>query len=322
MKISKKSILSVFSATTLGLSCFLFLGGLAAAAPCGAADTADSALSNAETLTSRRIVVNNARELSEALKGAKANDVVYLNNNVVIDFALNLDHSVQLDLGGHKLTIKKGAAINIGKKTFSHKDKKEIYHPPYYQTVADNSYTYDQDDNCTGSKRTYRRVLVPGYTEVVYTDVYNYDDDVTVTISNGSIFRIDGLDGSNGVEDSWYGYTGQDGETPSAPIALVSGNLCLNSVIVKGGNGGNGGKGGYQSLWHIPFGGGSAGDGGNGGNGGAALSVESADHGHYSLENDSEMLRGRPGIGGKAGQPNPNYWIYRGWRGSDGQDGR
>lgn len=308
MNNSKRKFLSVLASATCALASIPFVGGLAAASP-----VAESSYIN-------KVEVRNSRELGEALRNAKFNDVVRLKNDVNLDCDINLDHSVILDLGGHKLKVRKDGKITIGKKTFSHKDKHEVYHPGYYRTVADDSYTYDGQGHRTGSKVTYRQVWVPGRTEVVYKDVFNYDDNVDVVFKNGVIIKENGLNGRDGSIDVDDGYNGCNGETPNAPISIVSGKLRLQSIFVKGGNGGNGGNGGYQSLWHIPFGGGSAGNGGNGGNGGVAISLES-DHAKYSLESDADLVKGKPGKGGKAGQPNPHYWIYRGWKGSDGCDG-
>ena len=321
MKNSKKKFLSLFVVAACAVSCSPIMGGLASAAPAFDDVSRYSVVPSVETLKNRRIEVNSSRQLSEAAKNAKANDVIYLNKDVALDSILNLDHSVQLDLGGHKITVGTGAGIIVGKKTFSHKDKQEIYHPGYYRTLTDYTNIYDAHGHVTGRRQTHRQQWVPGRTETIYKDVYNYDDSVDVIIKNGSIVRVDGLDGRPGLKDVSRGYHGEDGETPSAPIAILSGNLSLESIVVKGGKGGNGGKGGYQSLWHIPFGGGSAGNGGNGGNGGAAVSIDSKDHGHYSLE-DTELIKGKPGKGAKAGEPNPNYWLYRGWKGSDGEDGK
>ncbi len=316
MKNSKKKFLSVLISTACGLGALPFASGLVSASPIAAAENC-----RVKPVYNDIVEVRNSRELSEALKHAKFSDVVRLRNDINLDCDLILDHSAMLDLDGHRLLVRKDGNIKIGKKTFSHKEKHEIYHPGYYRTVADDSFIYDRNGFRTGSKVKYRQVWVDGRTEVVYKDIFNYDDSIDVIFKNGVIIKASGMNGQDGKIDASEGYNGHNGETPAAPISIVSGKLRLKSVFVKGGNGGNGGNGGYQSLWHIPFGGGSAGSGGNGGNGGMAICLES-DHGKYSLESDSELIKGKPGKGGKAGRPNPNYWFYRGWKGSDGQNGK
>lgn len=319
MNNSKKKIISVLASATCALASLPFAGGLVSAAPASGESNYYVARSVVQPAYNNIVEVRNSRELSEALRNAKPNDIVRLKNDINLDCDLILDHSVQLDLGGHKLTVRKDGNIKIGKKTFSHKDKREIYHEGYSKMVADDSYSYDNRDHVR-KKVKYRQIWVPGHTETVYTNVYNYDDSIDVLFKNGIIVKANGVNGNDGKIDSDDGYNGYNGETPVAPISIVSGKLHLKSIFVKGGNGGNGGNGGYQSLWHIPFGGGDAGNGGNGGNGGMAISIES-DHGKYSLEDDADLIKGKPGKGGKAGEPNPHYWIYRGWKGSDGRDG-
>ncbi len=320
MNNSKKKFLSVVALATSAFVSLPFAGGLVSAAPVSEEPNYYLARPVIKPAYNNVVEVRNSRELSEALRNAKPNDIVRFKNDINLDCDLILDHSAQLDLGGHKLTVRKDGNIKIGKKTFSHKDKHEIYHPGYYRTVADDSYTYDGNGNRTGTKVTYRQIWVDGRTETVYTNVYNYDDSIDVLFKNGVIVKANGVDGRDGKTDVSSGYNGCNGETPAAPISIVSGKLRLGSIFVKGGKGGNGGNGGYQSLWHIPFGGGSAGNGGNGGNGGMAICLES-DHAKYSLESDADLIKGKPGKGGKAGVPNPHYWIYRGWKGSDGRDG-
>lgn len=319
MKNSKKKLLSILVSATCGLSCFAFPGHVAEAKSfVEGGKQREKAVT--QVLNGDIMEVCDSRELSEAVKEAKFNDVIRLKDNIELDTNLNIDHSIQLDLNGKKINVLDGSNITVGKKVFSHKDKQEVYHPGYYRTVVDETYTYDKNGQRNGSSRAYRQVWVPGRTENVYKDIYNYDDTVDVVLKDGIITKAKGADGKDGKIDSWSGYDGSDGKTPDAPIYVLSGKLCLKSVFVKGGEGGNGGKGGYQSLWHIPFGGGSAGNGGNGGNGGNAIIYESG-HGKYSLKDGSDLIKGKPGKGGKAGEPNPNYWIYRGWRGSDGEDG-
>ena len=323
MKNSKNKFLSVLVSTTCLLSGF-------SAVSCFAADAQSAdGVERVEVSTgvSEHIKdskgnvfhVSDSRELTEAVKKAKSDDEICLDQDICLHKSLNIDHSLILNLNGHTITAgENGCRICVGKKTFARKDKEVIWHEGYYRTVLDTKHTYGDKHTYTDK---YRQVWVPGHNECVYTDVFDYDESIDVVFKNGFIQRIDGLDGIKGKKDSSSHYNGGDGETPNAPIEVVSGILRLNSVIARGGNGGRGGKGGYQSLWHIPFfGGGNAGNGGDGGNGGAALSVE-PNHGTCSLDSKSELIKGRPGRGGKAGKPNPNYWILSGSKGCDGEDG-
>lgn len=330
MRNSNKKFLSVLFSVGCGLSCFSF-----AACPVSAKEVTHTVIDKVtvkedshETRTrskrdkssqSHVYDVYNSRDLTEAVKNAGMNDEVRLHSSIRLHNSLNIDHSLILNLNGHTITAgENGCKISVGKKVFVRKDKEEIWHEGYYKTVTDSSYTYG---DTTSRTYKYKNVWVPGHMEYIYTDVFDYDDSIDVIFKHGNVNRMDGLDGANGKKDSDGDYNGQNGETPGAPIEVVSGILRLKSVTVKGGKGGQGGDGGYQSLWHIPFGGGDAGNGGNGGNGGAAVYVEDG-HGTCSLDRKSELVRGKPGRGGKSGEPNPNYWLYSGSDGKNGKDGR
>lgn len=335
MKNSTKKFLSVLFSTACGFGCFSSLSGLVSAKEVTRTYIEKVTVSEDEKGEKKHrkhhrrhssssegssvFKVSNSRELNEAVKKAKTDDVICLQDDIRLHNSVNMDHSLILDLNGHTITAgENGCRICVGKKTFVRKDKEEIWHEGYYRTVLDTSYTYGSNE---GSTYKWKHVWVPGHTECIYTDVFDYDESVDVIFKSGFINRVDGLDGANGKEDSNSDYHGEDGETPNAPIEVVSGILSLNGVIVRGGNGGNGGEGGYQSLWHIPFGGGDAGNGGNGGNAGAAVVVE-PDHATCSLDGGSRLIKGKPGRGGKAGEPNPNYWVYSGWYGKNGKNGK
>lgn len=259
-------------------------------------------------------------ELSKAVKKASKNDIIHLKNDICLDTTLTMDHSLCLDLGGHTISVCSDSTINIGKKVYSHMETGKVRcEGGYTREMAYVSY-FDKNGQMHSGIEL-RWVPEKDCTEPRANAVYIYDNDVDVLIKNGTICKNAAKNGRDGGLNVSCGYDGSDGETPSATISVMSGNLRLDSVIVKGADGGSGGNGGYQSLWHVPFGGGKAGNGGNGGSGGAAIVAEYG-HGKFIDVSRSKICRGKPGKGGKAGIPNPNYWIYRGWSGKDGQDGK
>lgn len=327
MKNSKKKFLSILFSICYSLGCFSL-------ADCHAADEVKNTTIYEKTIKkeksgkhsskreksyeSKIYDVYDGRGLTEAVRNAGINDEICLQNDIRLLTSLTINHSLILNLNGHTLTVgDNDKAICVGKKFFVRKDKEEIWHEGYYKTVMDSSYKCGKNGKNTYK---YKNVWIPGHSECVYTDVYGYDESVDITFKNGNIVRLSGRNGIDGVEDSDSEYNGYDGETPGVAVAIVSGVLRLESVTIKGGDGGNGGNGGYQSLWHIPFGGGAAGNGGNGGNGGNPIYIEQG-HATCSLDSRSLLVKGKPGEGGKAGKPNPNYWIYSGSKGKNGKNG-
>ena len=207
--------------------------------------------------------VSNTRELGEAVKSAKSGDTVRFNADMLLDVSFDIDHSMLLDLNGHTATLGDNCKINIGKKAFSHVHTDKVWHEGGYVLYPEDRVTYSNGQSVRSV--TFVSRYEPGYYEYKSTDVYDYDDSIEVDIFNGSIFKSDGSNGSDGARDVSKDYDGKNGKTPCAPVNIISGFVRFKKVVVRGGNGGNGGEGGYQSLWHIPFGGGRAGNGGNGG---------------------------------------------------------
>lgn len=281
----------------------------------------------------RTFYVGDSRELAIRAGSAAQGDVIILANNICLDTKITFKSSCCLDLNGYSILVKSDdEGLIIGQKEFSHKEKYTIKHPGYY-TWEEKIKTVEHPDRfVTGMYGTLAvstpstqeissaRVWHPETYETCYRDIYTYDDNIDVIIKNGSIKKSEGKRGNDGQKDVWSGFNGADAPTPTAPVYVVSGAARFFSTYIQGANGGNGGDGSYQSLWHIPFGGGSAGNGGKGANSGRAVDRERKES--RVLKDDfSCFTSGNPGKGGKAGQPNPNYWIYRGWNGEDGKDG-
>lgn len=315
MKVFKKLMCLVVASACLNPIC---MGAPALQTPVDLQNVNDNVAVAPVSLGSQVFEVNTSREFSDAIKYAKASDIICLKSDITFDSSLNIDHSVCIDLNGHTVTMGDECKINIGKKTFSHVHTDKVWHEGRTVILPETQY----DSRGHGRVR-FKTEYEPGYYETSKKDIYNYDNGMEVSISNGGIRKTNGLDGEDGSRDVSRGYDGKNGKTPGAPINVISGTVRFSKVVVRGGNGGNGGKGGYQSLWHIPFGGGSAGNGGNGGNAGAAISKDSPEHGRcINVEDSSTFVNGKPGKGGEPGIPNPNYWIYRGWKGRHGNDGK
>ena len=101
----------------------------------------------------------------------------------------------------------------------------------------------------------------------------------------------------------------------------MSGTVTLKDVNVFGCDGQNGQDGGYQKLWHVPFGGGHGGNGGNGGDGSYAIFIERNEA--KVVVNKKCIIRGgNAGKGGKGSKANPNYWVFSGSDGENGEDGK
>ncbi len=275
--------------------------------------------------SSKHYNVNDFQDLLRAVSFAEKGETIILESDICVSSTLNLKKSICLDLNGHSILFESNsdARIVVGEKKFDHTEKHTVWHPGYYSYDTTDETTYRHNSPGQPAERTekHKRVWHEGHSETLYKDVYRYADDVCVTITNGKIKKSSGTCGCDGIENTWFKYNGSDGETPDAPIEVLSGAINLKDMTVRGGNGGDGGDGSYQKLWHIIFGGGSGGNGGNGGDGGCAIQIDRKEC-VVSYNYDTSLRAGKPGKGGQAGDVNRNYWLYRGWRGHDGKNGR
>lgn len=282
-----------------------------------------------------KFYVSNSRELALCANSVTVGDEIILTDNICLDTKICLKSSCCLNLNGHSILVKSDdEEIVIGQKEFSHTEKYTVKNPGYYtweskvKTVEHpNKVVTDIYGNLVyvpvypTQEISRVRVWHPETYEVRHRDIFKYDDNIDVIIKNGTIKKSEGKNGKNGQKDVWFDFNGENGFTPTAPVYAISGAVRFYNTCVKGADGGNGGDGSYQSLWHIPFGGGSAGNGGEGGDAGSAVGTERKEV-KVLKDEFSSFSSGKPGKGGKAGKPNPNYWMYRGWKGEDGKDGK
>ncbi len=152
---------------------------------------------------------------------------------------------------------------------------------------------------------------------------YKYYNDIEVTIKNGDIKKAKGKNGldilnsDNVMATKPTDVNNGHASSPNFSIMATSGILNLNHITIYGGDGGNGGNGTYVKDIHFLF----SGSGSNGGNGGDGADIFHTDMGNIYIS-DSSLTPGVGGKGGHGGNPNPNYWIWSGLKGSDGDDGK
>ena len=279
--------------------------------------------------------VYDERDLKIAASGANNTDYIVLGNDIFLNSNIKVDSSIVLDLNGYTLyVLNDDAGLNIGVKEFDHTEQYTVRKPGYYsyerkkrivehpdEVYTDdcgNIYILPQDDTV---EYITERVWHPATEETKYRDIYKYYDDIDVIIQNGRIVKQDGADGKDGVQDTWTNYNGKNGKTPSEPIRMISGTVRFENTLVYAGNGGNGGNGAYQSLIHIPFGGGSGGNGGNGADGGNVI-AKYRNECKVIVGDNVELIPGEGGKGGQKAKANSNYWVYRGWNGDNGKNGK
>ena len=311
---------------TLGMSNPIWAAGIKTASTNIAAEN-----SNKET-----IEVNSEGALKVALlRLSKTHEdaEIVLTKDLYIRDSLTIDIDANINLNGFRIEIlNPKSQINIGKKTLEESIPYQVYHEGHWETKAktsrtrslsSNTYFYYPNtsvNNTTSYKTEYEDVWVPGYYTTSYKDVYKWHDDIRVNICNGSIIQASAPSGASKLKAYWIKDAhGDPGSSAAAVFNLISGNLQLTKVNVKGGDGGNGGDATYSAVWHLPvFGGGNGGRGGNGGNG---ADIFKSDHGTVAVSKDSTLVPGRCGKGGKGGDPNPNYWVIPGKKGKDGKCG-
>lgn len=281
---------------------------------------------------SKKFLVKDSRELEIYASKAQDGDEIILEKDISVDSRVDIKSSVCLNLNNHCLTVKNEGTLSVGDKAFVRNEKYVRHHKGYYKSepiyrtiYVAGEYKYINGERVYVNPHTktvidWQDVWHEPRDEVQYRAIYNYFDNVNVVIKNGKIKKEKGLPGKNGLIDSWSSYDGKKGETPNAPVEILSGTLNLNSVKVKGGEGGKGGKGGYSSLSHIFVCGGNAGNGGEGGDGGYAVYIHRKE---CKLKHDkkSKLKGGNGGEGGKAGKINPNYWVIPGSEGFNGKEG-
>ena len=258
---------------------------------------------------------------------------IVLTKNLYIRDSITIDIDANINLNGFRIEILNSKSqINVGKKTLEESIPYQVYHEGHWEKKAKTSRTHSSSvnnyfyypnnsvNNTTTYKTEYENVWVPGYYTTSYKDVYKWHDDIRVNIYNGSIVQSSAPSGASKFDAYWIRDAhGDPGSSAEDVFNLISGNLKLTKVNVKGGDGGNGGDATYSDVWHVPvFGGGNGGKGGNGGNG---ASIFKSDHGTVAVSKDSTLVPGSYGKGGKGGEPNPNYWIIPGKKGKDGKCG-
>lgn len=281
---------------------------------------------------SRKFLVKDSRELEIYASKAQDGDEIVLEKDISVDCKVNIKSSICLNLNNHSLMIKNEGVISIGDRTFVRNEKRVVHHRGYYKSepISKTIYVPGEYKYLDGKwiyinphtrlVTDWQSVWHEPRDEVQYREIYNYFDNVNVIIKNGKIKKEKGLHGKNGIKDSWRDYNGEVGQTPSAPVEIVSGTLNLNSVKIKGGEGGKGGRGGYCSLSHAFACGGDAGNGGEGGKGGDAVYIHRKEC-RLRPDKKSKLKGGNGGEGGKAGKINPNYWVIPGSEGCDGREG-
>lgn len=276
--------------------------------------------------------VSTPHDLIVAAKNIPDGGRIVLDGDIDLNSRVYIEASVELDLNNHTIKINgDNAALIIGKKNFSHREKYTIVHPGYWEwrdkvTYVNYPNSYYVDiygvirETPVQKKVTRVEEWIPETTETKYKDVYVYDEDMDVLIKNGTVSKSSGVDGTNGKECSWFGCHGENGTTPCAPVEMISGALRLQSAVIVGGDGGNGGNGGYRSMVHLPIAGGGGGDGGDGGNGGPAVKMHRAEA-RIIIDKNSSVLAGNIGHGGKGGKASSEYWFYSSSDGNDGTNG-
>lgn len=297
-------------------SAFVFFGSI------GNIGALGNPINNARTcgVARNEYIARDSRELAIYANNANENDQITLANDIRLDTKVNFKVSVSLNLNGYTIFVDDDNEIVIGQKDFSHIEKETVVHPEYYTWEKEVKIIEHPGDIPPTKEEKLVRVWHPATFETRYKNIYDYKDNVDVVIRNGSIKKLKGKNGKNGEKDCWIKYSGQAGETPSAPIRVVSGTVRFCRVCVRGGDGGNGGNGKYQALLHIVLGGGNAGNGGNGGNGGHAIYLERKEC-KVKQDQYSDISSGTPGQPGKAGKSNKNYWVYSGSEGKKGKKG-
>lgn len=266
----------------------------------------------------RRFVVETSRELEICASKAQDGDEIVLKNDLFVDFKLYIKSSICLNLNNHSLTVKDGGVILIGDKVFARNEKYVVHQKGYFKLQP--TYRTVRDGGRYKTVTEWNNVWHEPRDEMHYREIYDYSDNVNVIIKDGKIKKEKGLPGQNGVKDSWRDYNGEDGQTPSAPVEVVSGTVNLINAKIKGGEGGNGGKGAYGSLSHLFACGGDAGNGGDGGRGGYAVYLHRKEC-RLILGKKGKLKGGNGGEGGKAGKIHPGYWVIPGSEGCDGKEG-
>lgn len=263
--------------------------------------------------------VDSESALCHAVKSAANNKnsvkKIVVTKNIFLSQPLAIESSVDIDLDGHKITIKNpDAQILIGKKNIIRKSY-EVYNPGRF--VSSDDYVWVDGTRII----RHNTVYVPGHNETYYRYETYYKKDITVSISNGNIKGCTPANAEHTKKAYWHmNAYGKDGETPKEIFNLISGKLFLNNVSVVCGNGSNGGNATYSAVWHIPLiGGGDGADGGRGGDGG---SVFFSEDGSVTVDSWCKFVLGKPGNGGKGSKGNPDCWILKGSKGRDGKKGR
>ncbi len=281
------------------------------------------------------IDVKSSDELMIAVENAKDGDYIVLCNDIVLNRDIEIKSSITLDLNSYSIDVGKDAQQLIcGKKKFDHVEDYKVNHPPEVKNVSkdvwvDGDWYVDGDGvrkyRSGHYKTVWEKVVVPAWTEHCQRNVYNYYDDVTIKIKNGMISKF-----SNDLQpkkeddkyDSFEDTCGKDGKTYKEPLRVISGTVALDNVNILGCDGQNGQDGGYQKLWHVLlFGGGHGGNGGDGGNGSYAIFIERKEA--KVVANKRCIIKGgNAGKGGKGSKANPNYLVFSGSDGENGEDGK
>lgn len=271
-----------------------------------------SSQNSGETL-SKEIYVSDIFELLQAVDNIRPWGKIFLKNDInMCGITLRIKKSMVIDLGGHNIYVDNNSGGMIIANKSSVSTTKVIK-------------KYPSDYVWSDKKHEAEKPFLGGdeyeLTVVDYEVKDKYNDDFYVKIQNGSVIRQDGENGKDGEPDTWLKCSGRDGETPKAPINIISGALSLINMNVTGGNGGKGGNGAHYPWPYLPFLGGCGADGGNGGDGGSAISV-SRSEARLIIDKNSKVSSGCPGDGGKGGDPGRVYWRHNSKPGINGESGK
>ncbi len=262
---------------------------------------------------SKEIYVSDTSALLQALDNVSAWGKIFLKNDINMSgITLKIKKSIVLDLNGHSIFVDQNSS-GIVVESKQTEGKKKI--------VKEYSSDYIWDEKEHKVKKPFFGGDGYKLTVIDYESGYEYNDDIYVTIQNGSITREVGKDGKDGEANTWLKCSGENGETPKAPLNINSGAVSLVNMKVIGGNGGNGGNGANYPWPHLPFSGGCGADGGDGGNGGSAIFILRREV-RLIMDKNAKISSGRGGKGGKGGEPSSEFWFYKSKGGSAGKSGK
>ncbi len=227
-----------------------------------------------------------------------SSQTICLNNDIKLNQNLIITKSITLNLNNHSIIIPKNCFISCGKKEPINNNEK-------IQSGTKSSWF------CSLFKKEPKN------------NIYKYYDNICITLKNGLIKKDNGengldiLNSKNMLAKRPKSINHGQIACPDFSITAISGTLNIKNITISGGNGGNGGNGTCTKEIHFLL----SGSGSNGGNGGNGINIFHSDMGKIYIT-DSNLIPGLGGNGGSGGEPNPNYWLWSGLKGSNGKDGK